>query len=76
MMMLIKTKNPPLDQTGGPRDAEKERSQSQQALYRKLLPKALAGQHKGLNLDRRQQTSLLLHRSLCRPPLRWKSPHI
>nr|GEX12684.1 hypothetical protein [Tanacetum cinerariifolium] len=26
MMMLIKTKNPPLDQTGGPRDIEKERS--------------------------------------------------
>nr|GEU89469.1 hypothetical protein [Tanacetum cinerariifolium] len=26
MMMLIRTKNPPLDRTGGPRDAEKERS--------------------------------------------------
>nr|GEX97831.1 reverse transcriptase domain-containing protein [Tanacetum cinerariifolium] len=55
MMMLIEMKNPPLDQTGGPTDAEKERSLSQQALLRKLLPRALAGQHKGLNLDRHRQ---------------------
>nr|GEY16512.1 copia protein [Tanacetum cinerariifolium] len=40
-------KNPSLYQTGGPRDVEKERSLSQQALLRKLLPGALAGQHKG-----------------------------
>nr|GEZ64419.1 hypothetical protein [Tanacetum cinerariifolium] len=56
MMMLIKMKNPPLDQTGGPRDVEKERSLSQQVLLWKLLPRALAGQHKGLNLDRRRQS--------------------
>nr|GEV87742.1 hypothetical protein [Tanacetum cinerariifolium] len=31
MMMLIKMKNPPLDQTGGPRDVKKERSQSETA---------------------------------------------
>nr|GEU37461.1 hypothetical protein [Tanacetum cinerariifolium] len=68
MMMLIRMKNPSLDQTGGPRDAEKERSLSQQALLQKLLPGALAGQHKGLNLDRRRQASLLLQRSLYRPP--------
>nr|GFA57182.1 hypothetical protein [Tanacetum cinerariifolium] len=37
------TKNPPLDQTGGPRDVEKERSQSQQALHRRKLPGALTG---------------------------------
>nr|GFB80162.1 hypothetical protein [Tanacetum cinerariifolium] len=43
MMMLIRMKNPPLDQTGGQRDAEKEKSLSQQALQRKLLPGALAG---------------------------------
>nr|GFC82132.1 hypothetical protein [Tanacetum cinerariifolium] len=55
MMMLIKTKNPPLDQTGGPRDAEKKRSLSQQVLHQKLLPGALAGQHKGLNLHRHWQ---------------------
>nr|GFB22584.1 hypothetical protein [Tanacetum cinerariifolium] len=42
MMMLIRMKNPPLDQTGGPRDAEKERSLSQQALQRKLLPGVFA----------------------------------
>nr|GEU77789.1 hypothetical protein [Tanacetum cinerariifolium] len=50
MMMRIKMKNPPLDQTGGPRDKEKERSQSQQALQRRKLPGALASRHKGLNL--------------------------
>nr|GEU99878.1 monodehydroascorbate reductase [Tanacetum cinerariifolium] len=57
MMMLIMMKNSPLDQTGGPRDVEKERSQSQQALHRRQLPGALASQHKGLDLDRRQQAS-------------------
>nr|GFB72073.1 hypothetical protein [Tanacetum cinerariifolium] len=60
----------------GPRKAEKKRSLSQQALLRKLLPGSLAGQLKGLNLDRRQHTSLLLQRSLCRPSFKWKSPHI
>nr|GFA61038.1 hypothetical protein [Tanacetum cinerariifolium] len=70
MMMLIRMKNPPLDQTGRRRDAEKERSLSQQALLRKLLPGVLAGQHKGLNLDRHWQASLLLQKSLCRPPVR------
>nr|GEX84895.1 hypothetical protein [Tanacetum cinerariifolium] len=44
---LIKRKNPPLDQTGGPRDEDKERSQSLQALQRRKLPGALASQHKG-----------------------------
>nr|GFA70418.1 hypothetical protein [Tanacetum cinerariifolium] len=53
MMMLIKMKNPSMDQTGGPRDVEKERSLSQQALQRRKLPGALASQHRGLNLDRR-----------------------
>nr|GFC29255.1 hypothetical protein [Tanacetum cinerariifolium] len=43
MMMLIRMKNPPLDQTGGQRDAEKARSLSQQVLQQKLLPGALAG---------------------------------
>nr|GFD19782.1 hypothetical protein [Tanacetum cinerariifolium] len=41
-MMWIKMKNPPLDQTGGPRDEEKEKSQSQQALQRKMRPRPLA----------------------------------
>nr|GFA62794.1 hypothetical protein [Tanacetum cinerariifolium] len=33
-------------------------------------------QHKGLNLDRHRQASMLFQRSLCRPPVRWRSPHI
>nr|GEY60446.1 hypothetical protein [Tanacetum cinerariifolium] len=41
------------NQTGGPRDEEKERSQSQQALQRRKLQGALASRHKGLNLDKR-----------------------
>nr|GEW33827.1 hypothetical protein [Tanacetum cinerariifolium] len=40
---LVNTKNPSLDQTGGPSDVEKERSLSQQTLLRKKLPGALAG---------------------------------
>nr|GFC45794.1 hypothetical protein [Tanacetum cinerariifolium] len=40
----VKTKNPSLDQTGGPRDVEKEMSQSQQALHMRQLAGALAGQ--------------------------------
>nr|GEX94856.1 hypothetical protein [Tanacetum cinerariifolium] len=53
VMMRIKTKNPSLDQTGGPRDVKKERNQSQQALQGRKLPRELASQHKGLNLDKR-----------------------
>nr|GFC16020.1 hypothetical protein [Tanacetum cinerariifolium] len=41
MTMKIRMKNPSLDQTGGHRDAEKLKSSSQQALYRKLLQGAL-----------------------------------
>nr|GFC24256.1 hypothetical protein [Tanacetum cinerariifolium] len=50
----VKEQNPPLDQTGGPRDEEKERSQSQQALQQRKLLGALASRHKVLNLDKRQ----------------------
>nr|GEV49888.1 hypothetical protein [Tanacetum cinerariifolium] len=49
--------HPPLDQTGGPRDAEKERSLSQQALQRRKQPGALASQNKGPNLDWCRQAS-------------------
>nr|GFC80640.1 hypothetical protein [Tanacetum cinerariifolium] len=38
-MMRIKIKNHPLDQTGGPREEEKEKSQSQQVLQRKKASK-------------------------------------
>nr|GFA47376.1 hypothetical protein [Tanacetum cinerariifolium] len=59
MMMLIKMKNPLLDQTGGLRDAKKERSLSQQALQRRKQQGALASQHNGLNLDRHRQANQL-----------------
>nr|GFB19076.1 hypothetical protein [Tanacetum cinerariifolium] len=36
VMMRINMKNPPLDQTGSPCDEEKEKSQNQQALQRKM----------------------------------------
>nr|GEV33060.1 hypothetical protein [Tanacetum cinerariifolium] len=49
-MMRIKMKNPSLDQTGDPRDEEKEKSQSQQALQKKRRPRPLASLLKGLNL--------------------------
>nr|GEX99304.1 hypothetical protein [Tanacetum cinerariifolium] len=60
-------KNPLLDQTRGQRDAEKERSLSQQALQQKLLPGALAGLHKGPDLDRRQQVDTLTPKLLAGP---------
>nr|GFB23134.1 hypothetical protein [Tanacetum cinerariifolium] len=63
MMMLIRMKNPPLDQTGGPRDAKKERSLSQQALQKRKQPGALASQHKGLNLDRRAEDQPIVQSS-------------
>nr|GEZ46808.1 hypothetical protein [Tanacetum cinerariifolium] len=44
-----------MDQTRGQRDTEKVRSLSQQALQHKLLPGALAGLQKGLDLDRHRQ---------------------
>nr|GFB81861.1 hypothetical protein [Tanacetum cinerariifolium] len=49
------TLNPPLDQTGGQRDAEKVKSPNQQALHQKLLPRALASLQQGPNLDSRRQ---------------------
>nr|GEU36701.1 hypothetical protein [Tanacetum cinerariifolium] len=60
-MMLIR--NPPLDQTGGPRDAEKERSLGQLVLQRRKQPGALASQHKGLNLDRRAEDQPIVQSS-------------
>nr|GEV62075.1 retrovirus-related Pol polyprotein from transposon TNT 1-94 [Tanacetum cinerariifolium] len=54
----------------------REGSLSQQALQRRKQLGALTSQHKGLNLDRHRQASLLQQRSLCRPPFKWKSPHI
>nr|GEW72027.1 hypothetical protein [Tanacetum cinerariifolium] len=47
-----KMKNPPLDQTGGPRDEEKEMSQSQQALQRRKLPGALKSLHRQMSASK------------------------
>nr|GEX13947.1 hypothetical protein [Tanacetum cinerariifolium] len=60
----------------GSKRRRKVKSPNQQAFYRKLLTRALAGLQQGPDLDRRRQASLLLQRSLCRLPLRWKSPPI
>ncbi|GKB74716.1 hypothetical protein Tco_0936128 [Tanacetum coccineum] len=49
-MMRIKTKNPPLDQTGGPREEEREKNQSQPVHQKKRPPRQIASQLKGLNL--------------------------
>ncbi|GKE35388.1 hypothetical protein Tco_1454710, partial [Tanacetum coccineum] len=48
--MRIKMKNPPLDQTGGPREEELEKNQSQLVHQRKRPPRQLASQLKGPNL--------------------------
>nr|GEY26569.1 hypothetical protein [Tanacetum cinerariifolium] len=48
-------KNPPLDQTGGPRGEKKEKSQIQQAIQRKRQPRPLARLLKGPNLIKRLQ---------------------
>ncbi|GKA04548.1 hypothetical protein Tco_0683668, partial [Tanacetum coccineum] len=50
-MMRIKMKNPPLDQTGGPREDELEKNQSQPVLQRKRHPRQLASQLMGPNLN-------------------------
>nr|GEX32507.1 hypothetical protein [Tanacetum cinerariifolium] len=69
-------KDPPLDQTGGLRDEEKEGSMHHPALYLNQLPGVQAGLLQGLNLDSCLPVSLLLQRNLCRLPVRWRNPHI
>ncbi|GJR13889.1 retrovirus-related pol polyprotein from transposon TNT 1-94 [Tanacetum coccineum] len=51
--MRIKTKNPLLDQTGGPRKDELEKNQNQPVHQRKRHPRHLASHIKGLNLNTR-----------------------
>nr|GEU30376.1 hypothetical protein [Tanacetum cinerariifolium] len=51
-MARIKTKNRPPDQTGGPREDEREKNQSQPVHQRKRHPRHLASQLKGLNLTK------------------------
>nr|GFD40121.1 hypothetical protein [Tanacetum cinerariifolium] len=52
--MMIK-KDPPLDQTGGPKDKKKEKSKHQLALPLKRQPRVQADLQKGLNLDNTKQ---------------------
>nr|GFC76220.1 hypothetical protein [Tanacetum cinerariifolium] len=65
-------KDPPLDQTGGLRDKEKEGSMHHPALHLNKLPGVHVGLPQGLNLDRCLPVSLLLQRNLCRLPVRWR----
>ncbi|GJZ21833.1 hypothetical protein Tco_0558872 [Tanacetum coccineum] len=58
-MMRIKTKNPPLDQTRGPREEELEKNQSQLVHLRKRTPRQLASLLKGPNLITSSLASLL-----------------
>nr|GFB89221.1 hypothetical protein [Tanacetum cinerariifolium] len=69
-------KDPPLDQTGGLKDKEKEGSMHQLALHLNQLPGVQADLLQGLNLNSCLPVSLLLQRNLCRLPVRWRNPHI
>nr|GFA08777.1 hypothetical protein [Tanacetum cinerariifolium] len=69
-------KDPPLDQTGGLKDEEKEGSMHQLALHLNQLPGVQADLLQGLNLNSCLPVSLLLQRNLCRLPVRWRNPHI
>nr|GFA96353.1 hypothetical protein [Tanacetum cinerariifolium] len=73
--MMIK-KDPPLDQTGGLKDKEREGSMHQLALHLNQLPGVQAELPQGLNLDSCLPMSLLSQRNLCSLPVRWKNPHI
>nr|GFC24967.1 hypothetical protein [Tanacetum cinerariifolium] len=72
--MMIK-KDPPLDQTGGPKDKKKEVSRHQLALPLKKQPRLQADLQQGLSLDNSLPVSLLMQRNLCRLLVRWRKPH-
>ncbi|GKE39725.1 hypothetical protein Tco_1463130 [Tanacetum coccineum] len=57
-MMRINMKNPPLDQTGGPKEEEREKNQSQRVHQRKSPPRQLESLLKGLNLITRISNGL------------------
>nr|GEU34230.1 hypothetical protein [Tanacetum cinerariifolium] len=69
-------KDPPMDQTGGLKDEEKEESMHQLALHLQQLLGVQADLPQGLNLDNYLPVSLLLQRNLCRLPVRWRNPYI
>nr|GEV76050.1 hypothetical protein [Tanacetum cinerariifolium] len=75
-MMRTNTKNPSLDQTGGPREDKKEKNQSQPVHQRKRHPRHLASQLKGPNLNTRLLTSLHQQRTQCTLLKIWKNPHL
>nr|GFA17666.1 hypothetical protein [Tanacetum cinerariifolium]GFA17675.1 hypothetical protein [Tanacetum cinerariifolium] len=58
------------------KDKEKEGSMHQPALHLNQLLGVQADLLQGLNLDSCLPVSLLLQRSLCRLPVRWRNPHI
>nr|GFA03207.1 hypothetical protein [Tanacetum cinerariifolium] len=74
--MTMIRKDPPLDQTEGLRDVEKEGSMHQPTLHLNQLPGVQADLLHELNLDSCLPVSLLLQRNLCRLPVRWRNPHI
>ncbi|GJU98329.1 hypothetical protein Tco_1327600 [Tanacetum coccineum] len=75
-MMRMKTKNPPLNQTGGPREEELEKNLNQLVHQRRRLPSQLASLKKGPNLIKSLLASLLKQRNQYMLMKTWKSPHI
>nr|GFC33207.1 hypothetical protein [Tanacetum cinerariifolium] len=72
--MMIR-KDPPLDQTGVPKDKKKEVSRHQLALPLKKQPRVQADLQQGLNLDNNLPVSLHMQRNLCRLLVRWRKPY-
>nr|GEV00677.1 hypothetical protein [Tanacetum cinerariifolium] len=75
-MMRMMMKNPPLDQTGGPREEELEKNMSQQVNQRKRPPSQLASLMKGLNLIKNLLTSSVKQKSQCTSSTTWRNPHL
>nr|GEV60285.1 retrovirus-related Pol polyprotein from transposon TNT 1-94 [Tanacetum cinerariifolium] len=75
-MMRTNTKNPQLDQTGGPREDKKEKNQSQPVHQRKRHPRHLASQLKGPNLNARLLASLHQQGTQCTLLKIWKNPQL
>nr|GFA40796.1 hypothetical protein [Tanacetum cinerariifolium] len=60
----------------GSKRQKKEVSMHQLALHLKQQPRVQAELPQGLSLDNCLPVSLLMQRNLCRPPVRWRNPHI
>ncbi|GJW51717.1 hypothetical protein Tco_0093068 [Tanacetum coccineum] len=72
----MKTKNPPLDQTGGPREEKLEKNLRQLDHHRRILPSQLASLKKGPNLIKSLLASLLKQRNQYTLTKTWKNPYI